>query len=155
MPAKYISELENKVSVLVAEAHNRKNNAKQSKAKYYFDGQSDAFNQVLIELKNLKYALEAHIDDEEKEEARESGEEVKVKRRRRKKNVEKVESPEEKYPEQAALLKEAKERGVIEQKSSHYFYEGFEGGKIQGKMNILQELAKEEIAQKIRERFAQ
>jgi hypothetical protein len=155
MPVEYIKDLEKKVSILVKEAHKRKKNAKKTKVKHYFDGQSDAFEQILMELKNLKYELDSHIDDNDEDETTEA-EEEKVKKDRRKT---KVKATEEQYPEEAVLLEESKERGVIVQKSSHYFHEAFVGGKVpgrvQGKLNVLKELAKEDIAQKIREQLAQ
>ena len=150
---KYLNELEQKVLALVEEAQEKKENAKKFKAKHYFEGQSDAFEQVLLDFKKLKYEFEAHSD----ESADETGkQETPVRKRGAKK---KVESPEERYPEQAALLKEAKGVGVIEQKSSHYYHDDFttgrEPGRVQGRLNVLKELANEEIAQKIREQIAQ
>lgn len=158
MSGKYITELERKVLALVKEAQNKKENAKKFKAKHYFDGQSDAFNQVLLDLKKLKYELEAHTDDNDLN--KKESEDVTVKKRGPKSKTKIPEkTPEELYPEEAALLKEAKDAGVITQKSSHYFYEAFttgkEPGRVQGRINVFKELAKEELAQKIREQLAQ
>lgn len=156
MSIKYISELEKKVLALVEEAQDKKGNAKKFKAKHYFDGQSDAFGQVLLDLKKLRYELESSVDDpaeDVKEPPKASGRKSKVKK------APESPSPEELYPEQAALLNEAKEAGVITQKSSHFFYEAFTTGKqpgrVQGKIGVFKELANEEIAHKIREQIAQ
>ncbi|PID58611.1 hypothetical protein CSB45_03445 [candidate division KSB3 bacterium] len=156
MLKKYISELENKLSVLLDEARSKKERTKKLKSKYYFDGQSDAFGQILLDLKKLQYEFEFHADDD----AESVEKNATTKRTRRpRRSKENVESPEDKYPQEAELLKEAKAGGLIVQKSSHYFYEAFTSGKqpghVQGRINVLKELANEEVAQKIREKLAE
>ena len=156
MSRKYISELEQKVLAFVQEAREKKENAKKFKAKHYFEGQSDAFEQVLLDLKKLKYELESS-GDEDAEGGK--GDQPTSARKSKVKKQPETPSPEELYPEQAALLKEAKEAGVITQKSSHFFYDAFTTGKqpgrVQGRLNVFKELANEEIAQKVREQIAQ
>ncbi len=180
MPAMYISELESKVLTLVKEAHKRKKKAKKSNIKHYFEGQNDAFEQVLMELKNLRYELEVHIDDvddeieeavvveveeavvveveeavaaEVEEAVAVEVEEAVVKKTRKKRK--RAKAPQIQKPEEEALLKEAIAQGVITQKSSHYYNEIFPGGKIQGKIKILEALEQEDIRQKIQGQFAQ
>ena len=65
MIAEHIDELEKKVAAFIKQANKRKKKAKKSKVKHYFEGQNDAFKQILIELKNLKYELETTVEEYE------------------------------------------------------------------------------------------
>lgn len=152
MATQYINELENKISTLAYDSAKRKKKAKKSKIKHYFDGQVDAFELILIELKNIKFELEMHVEDVDDDEIEVEIVEESV-RKPRKKKMKAPKAPKVEKPEQEALLKEAIERGVMQRKASHYFYETFPGGKIQGKVKVLEELEKEEVAQRIREQL--
>ena len=139
MIARHLDTLEKKLTGFIKEAKKRKKKAKKSKTERYFEGQQDAFEQVLIELKNLKYELEVHV--EEDPHANEFEQE----------DVENVSSTEE----SERFLQEALDKGVITRKVSFYFYEDFPTGKVQGKQRVFELLSDEKIAEKIKQQIAE
>lgn len=133
MIAKHIDDLEKKVTTLIKQANKRKKKAKKSKVKHYFEGQNDALEQILIELKNLKYELETGVEeDEEEAEASEQISEADTEN----------------------LLEEALAKGVITRKISLYLHEDFPNGKIRGKQPVLEALKNRELSEKIRNQLA-
>ena len=139
MIARHLDTLEKKLTGYIKEAKKRKKKSKKSKIERYFEGQQDAFEQVLIELKNLKYEFEMHI--EEDPHASEIEQEA----------VKSVLSTEE----GERLLQEALDKGVITRKVSFYFYEAFPTGKAQGKQRVFELLSDETIAEKIKQQIAE
>ena len=116
------------------ESKKRKKKAKKTKVKRYFKGQRDAFEQILIKLKNLKYELETNVEDDE-----EDKEEIEQKL-------------EEKEGEN--LLKKALESGVIIRKTSFYLHDDLPNGKAHGKKRILQALSERNFFENIQNQIA-
>jgi hypothetical protein len=139
MIARHLDTLEKKLAGFIKESKKRKKKAKKSKTERYFEGQQDAFEQVLIELKNLKYELELHLDEDPH--AWEIEQE----------DVESA-SPTE---ENEHFLQEALDKGVITRKISFYFYEDFPTGKVQGKQRVFELLSDEKIGGKIKQQIAE
>ena len=139
MRAKHIDALEKKLTGFIKKAKKRKKKAKKSKIECYFEGQQDAFEQVLIELKNLKYESEMHVEEDEHEDEIEQ------------EAVKSISSPEE----DERLLQEALDKGVITRKVSFYFYEDFPTGKVQGKQRLFELLSDKTIAEKIKHQIAE
>ena len=108
--------------------------AKHGNLRRYFEGQKDAFDQVLIELKNLKYELETTIEDEGDEEEQNEA------------------LPEENSGEN--LLKKALEKGVIIRRTSYYLHEDLPNGKAHGKVKMLQALNDRSFCKKIQSQIA-
>jgi hypothetical protein len=136
-----IDALEKKLNGFVKGAKKRKKKAKKTKHERYFEGQQDAFEQVLIELKNLKYELESHETEQTdavKEESAEKATEA----------ISAVDDTE-------MLLQDAISKGVITRKTSFYFYDGFPNGKIQGKKNAFSLLKDEDLAAKVKQQIAE
>ncbi len=129
--AKDLNGLEKKISDSLKEAKKRKKKAKKKKATRYFEGQQEAFEQVLIELKNFKCDLETDIEDDEKIEAA----------------LEENESEE--------LLKRALDKNIIIRKTSYYLYEDFPDGKLHGKKRVLEALEDKNLFEKIKNRTAE
>jgi hypothetical protein len=139
MVAKHLDTLEKKLTGFIKEAKKRKKKAKKSKIERYFEGQQDAFEQVLIELKNLKYELEVHVEEDPHADEFEQ------------EDVESAYSIEE----SERFLQEALDKGVITRKISFYFYEDFPTGKVQGKQRVFELLSDENIAEKIKQQIAE
>ena len=139
MTLKPIDVFEKKLASFIKKAKKRKKKAKKSKVARYFEGQQDAFEQVLIELKNLKYELETHVaeDEHDDEVEREVGESISA--------TEKGER----------LLQAALDSAIITRKTSFYFYEGFPSGKVQGKKRVFEQLSDESLAEKITRQIAE
>lgn len=137
--AKYIDMLEKKLTGFMKKAKKRKKNAKKAKIACYFEGQQDAFEKVLMELRILKYELETHGKDEDE------GGAIPPK-------AEEVAAPAE---EGEDLLRKALETGVITQKISLYLHEDFPGGKVRGKKRVFDLLDDEHLAEKIRRQIAE
>ena len=131
MIGKHINDLEKKLITLIKETSKRRKKAKKSKVKHYFEGQGDAFEQVLIELKHLKYELETSDEEEEEQELEESGQEVAT------------------ATGAERLLQQALAKGIITQKSSHYYYEDFPKGRVQGRDNVLATISEPELYEKL------
>ena len=129
MIVEHVNKLEKKIANLIKEAKKRRKKAKKAKEKHYFEGQKNAFKQILIELKNLKYELETSVEG-----GKESKEKVK----------QKVEEEEGEN-----LLKKALEKGIIIRKASFYLHEGLPNGKVHGKSKILQALNDRSFCKKI------
>ena len=129
MIAEHVNKLDKKIASLMKEAKKRKKKAKKAKEKHYFEGQKNAFKQILIELKNLKYELETSVDDDE-----EGKKEVKQK-------------VEEEKGEN--LLKKALEKGIIIRRTSYYLHEDLPDGKVHGKSKMLQALNDSNFCKKI------
>jgi hypothetical protein len=102
--------------------------------KRYFEGQNDAFEQILIELKKLKYKLETGVkdDEEDKEEREQKSEES----------------------ERETLLKKALEKGVIIRHTSFYLHDDLPNGKVHGKKRMLQALNESSFFEKIQHQVA-
>lgn len=138
MITRHLDRLEKKLAGFIKKAKKRKKKAKKSKVKRYFEGQQDAFEQVFIELKNLKYELEMHVEEAEAEDEIEQA------------AVESVSSAEE----GERFLQEALDKGVITRKISFYFYEDFPTGKVQGKQRVFELLRDKTLAENIKQQMA-
>lgn len=126
MTAEHVDRLEKKISRLIKKANKKKKKAKKTKVKRYFEGQNDAFEKILSELKNLKYELETS-EEQEQELLEEEGEN---------------------------LLKKALEKGVILRKTSFYLHDDFPNGKVHGKKKVLQAIMESHLQKKIQNQIA-
>ena len=133
MIAEHIDELEKKVATLIKQTNKRKNKAKKSKVKHYFEGQNDAFEQILIELKTLRYELETSFEEDEEE----------------KKEKEQASEKSNEH-----LLEEALEKGVITRNVSLYLHDDLPNGKVRGKKRILEALNDNSFSEKIQHQLA-
>ncbi|PIE35020.1 hypothetical protein CSA56_05950 [candidate division KSB3 bacterium] len=132
-----INDLEKKLTFLVKESSKRRKKAKKSKVKYYFEGQEDAFEQILIELKNLKYELDMSEDEEEEEQT-----------------IEKSTQEDIEGDGAESLLQQALKKGIITQRSSHYYYDEFPNKRLQGRGNVLAALSDTELYEKIQQQLS-
>ncbi len=133
MIKRYINDLEKKLLNFIKETNRREKKAKNPRVKHYFEGQGDAFEQVLIELKNIKYeVLETASDAKVEEASEEQGQDVASA-----KGAE-------------GLLQQAIENGIMERKASHYYYEDFPNGRIQGRDKVLAAISEPELYEKLR-----
>ena len=134
MIAEHVNKLEKKIANLIKEAKKGRKKAKKAKEKHYFEGQKNAFKQILIELKNLKYKLEPNVEDdkEEKEEVEQKAE----------------------AEEGENLLKKALETGIIIRRTSFYLHEDLPNGKVHGKSKMLQALNDRSFCKKITRQIA-
>jgi glycerophosphoryl diester phosphodiesterase len=134
MIVEHVNKLEKKIANFIKEAKKGRKKAKKAKEKHYFEGQKNAFKQILLELKNLKYKLETSVKDDEEEK-------------------EKVEQKAE-AEEGENLLKKALEKGIIIRKTSYYLHEDLPNGKVHGKSKILQALNDRSFCKKITRQIA-
>jgi hypothetical protein len=129
-----IDNLEKKIVGLIKEAKKRKKKTKKTKNERYFEGQKEAFEQLLIEVKNLRYEFESSTKSDEEERAADSDESTPV-------------------DDAEALLDAALASDVITRKTSYYFHENFPNGKVQGKEKVLNLLKDEATATAVRQQF--
>jgi hypothetical protein len=129
MIAQDINALSKKISSFIKEAKKRKKKAKKNRVKHYFEGQQDALEQVLIELKNMKYELDTsgESEDEIEEETEEN--------------------------EHEKLFQKALEKGTIIRKTSFYICEDFPGGKFHGKQKVLDALKNQDLFERIKKKL--
>lgn len=129
MIAQDINALSKKISSFIKEAKKRKKKAKKNRVKHYFEGQQDALEQVLIELKNMKYELDASGEDED--------------------GIEE----ETEMNEHEKMLKKALEKGIIIRKTSFYICEDFPDGKFHGKQKVLDALKNQDLFERIKKKL--
>lgn len=141
----HIAEFEKAIRDLIKRAKKQRKKTKKSKHRQYFEGKQDAFKQVLIELKHLRYEFGNSIDNETAEGHDDSEAAIE-------KNSPEPAVPSDTHEE---LLKDALECGIITRKTSLYFYDDFPHGKVRGKKLVFEQFCKEELAAKIRRQIAE
>ena len=134
MIGKHIDNLEKKLSGLLKKAKKKKKNANKAKVKSYFEGQKDAFEQALLELKNLKQKREPRVEDDKDDQAE-------------------TDQPLE-AEEREELLNKALETGIIIRRTSFYLHDDLPNGKAHGKQKMLQALSERSFCEKIQHQIA-
>jgi hypothetical protein len=141
----HIVAFEKAIKGLIKRAKKQRKKAKKSKHQQYFEGKQDAFKQVLIELKHLRYELGNNLESDADE--------------RHDDPDARIETPgsEAAVPSNAdeELLKVALECGIITRKISLYLYEDFPHGKVRGKKLVFEQFCNEELVAKIRRQIAE